>query len=128
MSNRLQRLHDAGQSIWLDFIDRTILRNGELARRIRDDALTGETSNPTIFEKALAEGSEYDDQIRSAAGETALELFEVIATTDVRAACDAFRGVYDTTKGYDGYVSIEVSPGAANDARSTISDAPRLLR
>ena len=126
MSNRLQRLHDAGQSIWLDFIDRTILRNGELARRIRDDALTGETSNPTIFEKALAEGTEYDDQIRSAAGETALELFEVIATTDVRAACDAFRGVYDTTTGYDGYVSIEVSPGAANDARSTISEAERL--
>ena len=122
----LHRLRAAGQSIWLDYIERTMLRNGELARRIRDDAVTGMTSNPTIFEKAMAEGSAYDDQIRSAAGETAMELFEVIATTDVRDACDAFRGVYDSTSGYDGFVSIEVSPAAANDARSTISEAQRL--
>ena len=125
--NTLQALNAAGQSIWLDFIDRTILRNGDLARRIRDDALTGMTSNPTIFEKALAEGTTYDDQIRSASGNfTASELFELIATTDVRDACDAFRGTYDRTKGADGYVSIEVSPGAANDARATISEATRL--
>ena len=125
--NRLERLHDAGVSIWLDFIDRTMLRNGELARRIRDDALTGMTSNPTIFEKALAEGSEYDDQIRSASGEfTAMELFELIATTDVRDACDIFRPTFDQVKGADGYVSIEVSPGAANDAQATISEATRL--
>src|SRR5580693_386181 len=125
--SRLRQLHDAGQSVWLDFIDRTILTNGDLARRIRDDALTGMTSNPTIFEKALAEGSTYDDQIRSMTGEhTALELFELIATTDVRDACDAFRGVYDQSGGADGFVSIEVSPGAANDMRSTISEAQRL--
>jgi transaldolase len=125
--NRLQRLHDAGQSIWLDYIERTMLRNGELARRIRDDALMGMTSNPTIFEKALAEGSAYDDQIRSAPGDfTAMELFERIATTDVRDACDGFRGVYDSTSGYDGFVSIEVSPASANDARATISEAQRL--
>ena len=67
MPNRLHLLHEAGQSIWLDFIDRTILRNGDLARRIGDDALTGMTSNPTIFEKALAEGTAYDDQLRGAA-------------------------------------------------------------
>src|SRR5436305_15033129 len=109
--NRLQRLHDAGQSIWLDFIDRSILRNGDLARRVREDALTGMTSNPTIFEKALAEGSEYDEQIRTASGDfTALELFELIATTDVRTSCDIFRAVYDASKGTDGFVSIEVSP------------------
>ena len=125
--NRLERLRDAGVSIWLDFIDRTMLRNGDLARRIRDDALTGMTSNPTIFEKALAEGSEYDDQIRSASGEfTAMELFELIATTDVRDACDIFRPTFDRLKGGDGYVSIEVSPGAANDAGATISEAARL--
>ena len=125
--NHLQRLHRAGQSIWLDYIERTMLRNGELARRIRDDALTGMTSNPTIFEKALAEGTAYDDQIRSADGSfTAMELFELISTTDVRDACDAFRGVYDSTNGADGYVSIEVSPSAANDARATISEAQRL--
>ena len=125
--NPLERLHAAGQSIWLDFIDRTILRNGDLQRRIRDDALTGMTSNPSIFEKALAEGSAYDDQLRSTTGSvTALELFEIIATTDVRDACDIFRPIYDKTKGADGYVSIEVSPGAANDANATVSEASRL--
>src|ERR1700694_3497199 len=104
-SNRLHQLHDAGVSIWLDFIDRAMLRNGDLARRIREDALSGMTSNPTIFEKALAEGSEYDDQIRTASGDlTAMELFEVIATTDVRTACDEFRPVFDRTNGADGFV------------------------
>ena len=73
-TNRLQLLHDAGQSIWLDFIDRVILRNGDLQRRIRDDALTGMTSNPTIFEKSLAQGDLYDDQIRGApASSSAME-------------------------------------------------------
>jgi transaldolase len=125
--NRLHRLHALGQSIWLDFIERTMLRNGELARLIREDAVTGMTSNPTIFEKALSEGTAYDDQIRSTGGNlTAMDLFEVIATTDVRDACDAYRNVYDSTSGYDGFVSIEVSPEAANDARSTISEAQRL--
>jgi transaldolase len=127
--NPLKALHDAGQAIWLDFIDRTILKNGDLARRIRDDAVTGMTSNPTIFEKALAEGSAYDEQIRSAAGElTALELFERIATTDVRDACDIFRPVFDSMQGADGFVSIEVSPGAANDASATVVEATRLWK
>src|SRR5437667_9251401 len=121
-SDRLQRLHDAGVSIWLDFIERTILRNGDLERRIREDALTGMTSNPTIFEKALAEGSAYDDQIRTASGDfTAMELFELISTTDVRQACDAFAETHKASKGLDGFVSIEVSPGAANDAKATIA-------
>jgi len=125
--NRLQRLHDAGQSIWLDFIDRALLRNGDLQRRIRDDALTGMTSNPTIFEKALAEGHEYDDQLGGAPqGLTALELFELVETSDVRDACDIFMPVYEQTKGGDGYVSIEVSPAAANDANATVAEAQRL--
>jgi transaldolase len=125
--NRLQRLHDAGQSLWLDFIDRTMLRNGDLARRIDADALTGMTSNPTIFEKALAEGDAYDEQIRTVAGElSAPALFEVLATTDVREACDAFADVYKATDRADGYVSIEVSPSAANDAFATIDEARRL--
>ena len=127
--NRLQSLHDAGVAIWLDFIDRTILKNGELARRIRDDAVTGMTSNPTIFEKALAEGGAYDEQIRSAAGEfTAMELFELIETTDVRDACDIFRPTYDAMRAADGFVSIEVSPGAANDAAATVEEATRLWK
>src|SRR5688572_7590573 len=125
MTNRLQRLHDAGQSIWLDFIERAFLR-AELPRRIREDALTGMTSNPTIFEKALAEGDVYDAQLRAADDADAHTLFELVATTDVRDACDAFRGVYEATRGVDGYVSIEVSPGAAHDADATIAEARRL--
>jgi transaldolase len=124
---RLQRLHDAGVSIWLDFIERTMLRNGELERRLSDDVLTGMTSNPTIFEKALAEGTAYDDQIRSAPGElTATELFELVSTTDVRDACDIFRGVYAREKERDGFVSIEVSPALAHDMAGTVSEATRL--
>ena len=127
--NRLQKLHDAGVAIWLDFIERTMLHNGDLERRIREQALTGMTSNPTIFEKALAEGAAYDDQLRGAPGDlTSWQLFELVATTDVRDACDKFRGVYDRTRGDDGYVSIEVSPGAANDATATVQEAKRLWK
>ena len=125
----LHALHAAGQSIWLDYIDRSMLGTGELDRRIRDDALTGMTSNPTIFEKALATGTAYDAQLREAAGSrSAWELFELVETDDVRVACDAFAGVHRDTKGHDGFVSIEVSPGAAHDAAATIAEAHRLWR
>lgn len=128
-TNRLHELHAAGQSIWLDYIDRTMLRNGELARRIRSDALTGMTSNPTIFEKALSEGEAYDEQLAGAdEGLTSWQLFELVETDDVRAACDLFREVYTATRGADGFVSIEVSPGAANDAGATVEEARRLWR
>jgi transaldolase len=127
MTNPLHALNAAGQSIWLDYIDRSMLRNGDLKKRIAQDALTGMTSNPTIFEKALAEGTAYDDQIGSATGSyTAMELFELVEATDVRDACDIFREVHDQTGGKDGFVSIEVSPGAANDARATVAEAQRL--
>lgn len=126
---RLQQLHDAGQSLWLDYIDRTMLANGDLVRRIRDDALTGMTSNPTIFEKALGEGSAYDEQLAGAPSSlTPWERFELVETTDVRNACDLFRPVYDATTGEDGYVSIEVSPGSANDATTTVAEAQRLWK
>ena len=126
-TNRLIALHEVGQSIWLDFIDRTILENGELARMIRDIALTGMTSNPTIFEKALAEGDEYDNQIKSAPpGLTAWDLFELVETTDVRSACDIFAETHKSTKGGDGFVSIEVSPGVSNDTDASIAEAKRL--
>ncbi|MEO7647449.1 MAG: transaldolase family protein, partial [Gemmatimonadaceae bacterium] len=126
-TNRLQQLHDAGVSIWLDFIDRELLTSGRLRRMIETDFVTGETTNPTIFEKALAEGHEYDDQL-SAAGRdlTPSELFELVETEDVRTACDIFADVYTSTKGGDGYVSIEVSPAAANDAEATVREAQRL--
>lgn len=125
----LHTLHAAGQSIWLDYIDRTMLANGDLQRRIRDDALTGMTSNPTIFEKALATGTAYDAQLSAAAGTRgAWELFELVETDDVRTACDAFAGVYRASRGLDGYVSIEVSPGSAHDAAATITEAHRLWK
>ncbi len=129
MTNPLQELHAVGQSIWLDYIDRTMLHNGELARRIRDDSLTGMTSNPTIFEKALAQGTAYDAQLKDAAGDrTAWQMFELVETDDVRTACDIFRPVYDATKGHDGFVSIEVSPGSAHDSAATIAEAHRLWK
>jgi len=129
MANPLEQLHAAGQSIWLDYIDRTMLHNGELVRRIQGDSLTGMTSNPTIFEKALAQGTAYDAQLKDAAGDrTAWEMFELVETDDVRTACDIFRPVYDAAKGHDGFVSIEVSPGSAHDAEATITEAHRLWK
>ncbi len=125
--DRLRQLHDAGQSIWLDFIDRSLLRSGDLARRIERDRLTGMTSNPTIFEKALAEGRAYDEQLAGAPPElSAWELFELVETDDVRAACDIFRPIHEKSRGVDGYVSIEVSPGAAHSVDDTIAEARRL--
>jgi transaldolase len=124
--SRLAKLHAEGQSIWLDNIDRTMLHNGDLEKRISEDSLTGMTSNPTIFEKALAEGTAYDEQLTGATAGTPFGLFELVETTDVQDACDLFAGVYSTTRGDDGYVSIEVSPGVGNDAKATIEEARRL--
>ncbi len=126
-TERLQLLHDAGVSIWLDFIDRELLSSGRLRRMIEDDFVTGQTTNPTIFEKALADGHEYDEQLSGAARElTPAELFELVETEDVRTACDIFSEVYARTGGGDGFVSIEVSPAAANDADATVREAQRL--
>jgi transaldolase len=128
--NRLQEIHDAGQSIWLDSIDRRMLHDGELDRRVSDDALTGMTSNPTIFQKALASSNAYDDQIIEAEeqGLTSWQLFELLETTDVRDACDHFAAVYSSTRGADGYVSIEVSPGVSHSADATVEEARRLWK
>jgi transaldolase len=126
-NHRLEALHAAGQSIWLDYIDRTMLHNGDLERRLTDDVLTGMTSNPTIFQKALAEGTAYDDQLRAAPRNLDVkQLFELVETQDVRDACDIFANVYHNTDGKDGFVSIEVSPGVANDANATVAEAHRL--
>lgn len=127
MPDRLLRLRDAGQSIWLDYIDRPLITSGRLERYISEGWLTGQTTNPTIFEKALAEGSAYDDQLVSLPrGISAAEAFELIEAEDVRAACDLFAGVYESTDGEDGYVSIEVSPQQAHDVDTTINEARRL--
>jgi transaldolase len=127
MSSRFHELHAAGTSIWLDYIDRAMLHDGSLERRIRDEALTGMTSNPTIFEKALAEGEAYATQLAAAdAGLSAWELFELVETEDVRRACDLFLPVYEASARKDGYVSIEVSPGVADDPDATIAEGRRL--
>jgi transaldolase len=128
--NKLKELHDAGQSIWLDSIDRRMLHDGELERRIREDALTGMTSNPTIFQKALSSSNAYDEQIVAAEeeGPTSWELFELLETTDVRDACDHFAGVFSSTRGGDGYVSIEISPGVSHNAEAAVEEARRLWK
>ncbi len=129
MADRLKELHDIGQSIWLDSIDRTMLHNGDLERRIREDSLTGMTSNPTIFQKALASGIAYDEQLLGAeTGQNPSQLFELVETQDVRDACDLFAGVFASTRGADGFVSIEVSPGVSNSADATVDEARRLWK
>ena len=127
MPDRLLRLREAGQSIWLDYIDRPLITSGRLERYIGEGWLTGQTTNPTIFEKALAEGSAYDDQLTSLPrGIGTSEAFELIEAEDVRAACDLFAGVYESTDGEDGYVSIEVSPHLGHEVDTTVSEARRL--
>jgi transaldolase/glucose-6-phosphate isomerase len=131
MTNPLQQLGEAGQAVWLDFIDRKILETGGLKRLIAEDGLKGVTSNPSIFEKAIGEGSDYDDRIREllAQGVTeAAEVFEHLAISDIRDAADQLRPVHDATNGADGFVSLEVSPYLALDADGTITEARRLWR
>ena len=127
-TNPLLRLSQLGQSLWYDYITRDLVASGELARLIAEDGLRGMTSNPTIFEKAIAGSRLYDEDIRrlSDQGRTAGEIFESITVADVRAACDAFMPLYQQSVGADGFVSLEVSPTLANDAGGTIHEAERL--
>jgi len=121
---QLKELAAAGQSVWLDFIRRDMVTNGDLAALI-NEGITGVTSNPSIFEKAIAGSNLYDAAIAEADGDS-LDIFESLAVEDVQGAADALRGVYDATDGFDGYVSLEVSPTLAADAVGTIADANRL--
>ncbi len=128
MNNPLLQLGRLGQSLWYDYITRDLVSSGALARLIAEDGLRGMTSNPTIFEKAIAGSHLYDDDIRrlSEQGRTAGQIFESLAVSDVQAACDVFMPLYRHSAGADGYVSIEVSPAVANDADRTIHEAERL--
>jgi transaldolase len=128
MMNPLVRLGELGQSPWYDFITRQLVTSGELARLIREDGLLGMTTNPTIFEKAIAGSDIYDDDVRrlQAAGHGPAEIVEAVAVADVRTACDLFTPVYQRTGGRDGLVSIEVSPTLAHDTAGTIRAAERL--
>jgi transaldolase len=124
----LDRLSAEGQSVWLDSISRHALRSGELAGMVRDDAVVGVTSNPTIFQKAMAEGEDYDEQLREVLEKERdpKEIFYALAHRDITEGCDLLRPVWDHTEGLDGYISWEVDPRFANDTQATIDEAKRL--
>jgi transaldolase len=124
--NRLQRLHEAGVSIWLDTLSRELLESGEFERLVRDCAVTGATSNPTIFAKAITGSDRYDDQLRrvvDAGVRDPQEIFFELGLEDVRRAAQLLRPVYDATAGGDGFVSFECTPDLADDTQATIEQA-----
>ncbi len=128
-ANPLARVHDAGQSLWLDFIQKSLL-DGELQRLIRDDRVMGLTSNPSIFEAAIAKTDEYDAHLakllETRPDASDLQLYEHLAIEDIRGAADVFRPVWDETDGLDGMVSLEVVPELAHDSEGTVRMAVEL--
>lgn len=129
--DRLQLLRDRGQAVWLDYLRRGLITSGELERLVAQ-GVTGVTSNPTIFQKAVEGSTDYDHEISAAVAREpdrgALGLMEHLMVADVRMACDVLRPVFDSTSGGDGYVSLEVAPDLANDAEATFTEARRLHR
>lgn len=127
-NNPLKNLGALGQSIWLDYIRRDLIAGGGLRRMIEEDGLRGMTSNPAIFEKAIAESHDYDGEIRALAleGKGAEAIYETLSQRDVQSAADEFRPLYDSSDGKDGYVSLEVNPHLAHDTNGTIDEARRL--
>jgi transaldolase len=128
---RLERLHEAGVSIWLDTLSRELLKSGEFATLVDEYAVSGATSNPTIFAKAITDSDRYDEQLRSlgsAGVSDTRELFFAIALDDVRGAAAILRPVYERTGGGDGFVSFECTPDVADDAEATVAQALDLWR
>ncbi|MBV8358980.1 MAG: transaldolase [Deltaproteobacteria bacterium] len=127
LNNPLRQLENFGQSIWLDYIRRQLLFSPEFRRLIDEDGLKGMTSNPTIFDKAIADSSDYDDQLAELvrAQKSIDEIYEALTTDDIKRAADALRPLYDATDGRNGFVSYEVSPRLANDTGGTIDAAHR---
>ncbi|MDH3190900.1 MAG: transaldolase, partial [Acidimicrobiia bacterium] len=123
--SNLEGLAKAGVSVWSDQISRSMLDSGELAQRIAQDAVTGVTSNPTIFANAIVETSDYDDELASlqSAGTEPEEIVKTLMARDLSRACDQLLGVHRVTNGTDGHVSVEVSPTLANDTDATILEA-----
>jgi transaldolase len=126
--NSLLKLERFGQSIWMDFIRRGTIVSGELKQLIEEDGLGGVTSNPSIFEKAIAESHEYDKAIRALTleGKSVDQIYAALTVEDIQRTADLFRPVYDRLNGTDGFVSLEVSPYLAHDTAATIADARRL--
>lgn len=129
-SGSLWRLTELGQSVWLDYIRRDILENGELERMIRENALRGVTSNPAIFEQAIAGSNDYDEALEALAsrGASPLEAYEALAIEDIQRAADQFADLYEESRGTDGFVSLEVSPELAHDTERTLHEARRLWK
>ena len=125
--SRLHQVAELGQSVWIDSLSRGWLKSGALARWMDEDALTGVTSNPTIFQKAMSEGEWYDDQLRDVIKDEddLKEVFLQLAMVDIEEACDLFRTVWDGGKGKDGYISMEVDPNLAYETDATIEEAAR---
>src|SRR6266850_8500766 len=130
MTKPAARLNELGQSAWLDLIGRKLVRGGELKRMIAEDGIRGVTANPAIFEKAIAESDEYDDQLSALALENKppLEIYERMAINDVQNACDVLRPLFDASKGGDGFCSLEVNPHLAYDTEATVAEALRLWK
>ncbi len=126
--SRLHELSEQGVSVWFDTLSRELLDTGELERMLREDAVVGVTSNPTIFQKALAEGDWYDAQLREVAAreDDPKEVFLALAVEDIKRACDLLRPAWEASGGVDGYVSIEVDPTLAYDRDATFDEALRL--
>src|SRR5262245_27781682 len=126
--SRLHQLSARGQSVWIDYLSRDLLQTGELERMMRDDAVVGVTSNPTIFQKAIAQGNRYDDQLRECLEEMEddKEIFIRLSRQDIANACDVLRKVWDEGRGLDGYVSWEVDPTLAYEREATYEEAQRL--
>src|SRR5215471_1062884 len=129
--NHLKELEQYGQSIWLDYIRRTLITSGELQRLIDDDGLRGITSNPSIFEKAISGSSDYSDLLNSLNSRSDLDAkarYEILAIRDIQDAADLLRPVYEGSKRRDGYVSLEVSPYLARDTQGTLREARTLWK
>jgi transaldolase len=127
--SNLHKLSELGQSVWIDFLSREMLEAGKLARMMKEDAVVGVTSNPTIFQKAISEGNRYDEQLKEvleAGEEDPKEIFLQLTSRDIAGACDLLRKVWDEGNGQDGYVSWEVDPTLAYDRDATIAEARRL--
>ncbi|MGE5642839.1 MAG: transaldolase [Byssovorax cruenta] len=127
-ANPLLGLEALGQSIWIDFIRRGIISSGELQKLVENDGVSGVTSNPSIFEKAIAESHDYDETIRmlTLEGKTPNDIYQLLTVEDIQMVADVLRPTYDRTEGHDGFVSLEVSPKLAHDTAGTIEEARRL--
>jgi transaldolase len=123
MSSRLHQLSALGQSVWIDYLSRDLIESGALEKAIDEDAVVGVTSNPSIFQKALAQGRAYDEEIAASTELDPERIFLGLALRDVAVACDLLRPVWKRTEARDGYVSIEVEPTLAGDSEATIAQA-----